>query len=261
MVTVVKISGNVIDNPVFLQAFLRDFALLPGPKVLVHGGGKLATQLAERLDVPQTMVEGRRITDAETLKIAVMSYAGWINKNVVAGLQAQGCNAMGFCGADGNMLRAVKRPVASIDYGWVGDIVPENVHIQLISQLFELGITPVFSAITHDGAGQLLNTNADTIAAVTAIAISRVRPCRLLLCFEKKGVLRDVENPESLISVIRSEEWAALKASGVVHSGMLPKLDNAFAAIVQGVQSVSIMHAADLVAVANGGNAGTILMA
>lgn len=257
---VLKIGGNVVDQEATLHTFLRDFAELPGPKILVHGGGKLATQLAGQLNIPQTMVDGRRITDAETLRVAVMSYAGWINKRIVAGLQANGCNALGLSGADGNALRAIRRPAGVIDYGFVGDIVPENVAVSFLKMLLDAGIVPVFSAITHDGAGQLLNTNADTVAAVLAIAMSRVVETRLLLCFEKKGVLQDVEDENSCIPTITAAEWPYLKASGIIHSGMLPKLENAFAAIAQGVHSVRIMHAMDVPVIAAGSASGTLIM-
>lgn len=256
---IVKIGGNVIDNEAALSQFLSDFAALPGPKILVHGGGKLATQLAEQIGLPQTLIQGRRVTDAETLRIAVMVYAGWINKRIVAGLQAADCPALGLCGADGNALQAVKRPVGEIDYGWVGDVTPEGVNGQWLGALLEQGISPVFSAITHDGQGHLLNTNADTIAATLAIAMSRTRATDLLLCFEKKGVLRDVDDPASLIPRIAQSEWEGLKKEGVVHSGMLPKLENAFSAVRQGVRSVRILWSGELGQVANG-SPGTLLV-
>jgi len=259
MLYVLKIGGNVVDQDATLHTFLDAFAQLPAPKLLVHGGGKLTTQLAGQLNIPQNMVDGRRITDAATLQVAVMSYAGWINKRIVAGLQARGCNALGLSGADGNVLRAVKRPAGIIDYGYVGDIVPENVQVPLLSMLMEMGITPVFSAITHDGQGQLLNTNADTVAAVLAIAMSRVIETRLLLCFEKKGVLRDIRDDNSYILKITAAEWPNLKMSGAIHSGMLPKLENAFSAVAQGVHTVRIMHANDLPLILKGVAPGTLV--
>lgn len=255
---IVKIGGNVIDDEAALSRFLTDFAALSGPKILVHGGGKLATQMAEQLGLPQTLLHGRRVTDADTLRIAVMVYAGWINKRIVAGLQAVHCSALGLCGADGNVLRAVKRPVADIDYGWVGDITPEGVNATWLQVILDQGFTPVFSAVTHDGKGHLLNTNADTIAATLAVAMGRQRPTDLLLCFEKKGVLRDVNDPNSLLPSIASAEWPPLKESGLVHSGMLPKLDNAFNAVRQGVASVRILWSGDLSQV-EGGSPGTLL--
>ena len=238
---VVKIGGNVLDDEQALESFLSDFAQLEGPKILVHGGGKLATQMAEQLGIPQTMIEGRRITDEATLRVAVMVYGGWINKRVTAGLQAAGCNALGLTGADGNVLRAVKRPVGAVDYGWVGDVDPSGVNAVWLSNLLKDGVTPVFAALTHDGQGHLLNTNADTIASTLAVAMSQRMPTELLLCFEKKGVLRDVNDPDSLIPRIAKAEWQTLKESGAIHSGMLPKLENAFRAIEQGVQAVRIL--------------------
>lgn len=238
---VVKIGGNVLDDEQALERFLSDFAQLEGPKILVHGGGKLATQMAEQLGIPQTMIEGRRITDEATLRVAVMVYGGWINKRVTAGLQAAGCNALGLTGADGNVLRAVKRPVGAVNYGWVGDVDPSGVNAVWLANLLKDGVTPVFAALTHDGQGHLLNTNADTIASTLAVAMSQRMPTELLLCFEKKGVLRDVNDPDSLIPRIAKAEWQTLKESGAIHSGMLPKLENAFRAIEQGVQAVRIL--------------------
>lgn len=246
LLRVVKIGGNVLDDEQALERFLYDFAYLEGPKILVHGGGKLATQMAEQLGIPQTMVEGRRITDEATLRVAVMVYGGWINKRVTAGLQAAGCNALGLTGADGNVLRAVKRPVGAVDYGWVGDVDPSGVNASWLANLLKDGVTPVFAALTHDGQGHLLNTNADTIASTLAVAMSQRMPTELLLCFEKKGVLRDVNDPDSLIPRIAKAEWQMLKESGAIHSGMLPKLENAFRAIEQGVRAVRILWSGDV---------------
>jgi acetylglutamate kinase len=260
MLHVIKAGGNVADTPELLSDFLKAFAAFPEPKILVHGGGRHTTRFAERLGLPQTLIEGRRITDADTLQVAVMSYAGWINKNIVAGLQALGCNALGLSGADANVLRAVRRPpTAHIDYGFVGDITPEEVQTGTIQQLLSATFTPVFCAITHDGQGQLLNTNADTVASVLAIALSRLLPVRLLLCFEKKGVLQNVEDDTSVIPVIHASDWVHLKAGGTIHSGMIPKLENAFQAVAQGVESVRIFHAQDLSLLAAGGEAGTLI--
>lgn len=259
MLHIIKAGGNIADNDELLNGFLQSFSAFPGPKILVHGGGKHATRLAERLGYPQTMVEGRRITDAHTLQVAVMSYAGWANKRIVAGLQAAGCNALGLSGADANVLRAVRRPVVSTDYGFVGDVSPANVRTDFLKMLLNAAITPVMCAITHDGEGQLLNTNADTVAAVIAIAMSRVYPTRLLLCFEKKGVLRDIHDDSSIIPAIRASEWAHLKDAGVIHSGMIPKIENAFQALIQGVEAVRILHANDLAAAGSGVAAGTLL--
>lgn len=235
---VVKIGGNVIDDAVALQGFLSRFAAISGPKVLVHGGGKLATELSCRLGITPKMVDGRRITSEQDLEVVTMVYAGLINKRITAQLQALGCNAIGLSGADGNVILAQKRPVKEVDFGLVGDV--EQVNGLFLSGLVEQCISPVLCAITHDGAGQLLNTNADTIASGLAVALSRFYEVELIYCFEKKGVLRDVADEDSVIPMLHPALYAELKAEGVIHSGMLPKLDNCFSAIVQGVSSVLI---------------------
>lgn len=251
-ITVVKIGGNVIDDPAALKRFLQDFAALPGGKILVHGGGKLATRLAERLELKVQMVEGRRITDKGTLDVVTMVYAGLINKQLVAGLQAAGCNALGLSGADGNIITARRRPPEPVDYGFVGDI--ESVDTELLGRLLETGITPVFSAILHDGRGSLLNCNADSVASAVALAASRIAPTDLVFCFEKAGVLRDPEDEASLIGEISAESYAALKAGDVVNKGMIPKIENALKAVEEGVRSVAIKHAANLL-----GKTGTVI--
>ena len=243
---IVKIGGNVIDNPAALEKFLVDFSRIDGLKILVHGGGKLATELAEKLHIPQKMVAGRRVTDSETLKVATMVYAGLINKQITAALQAKGTNAIGLCGADGNAIKAEKRKVVEVDYGFVGDIISEGVNASLLSTLLENEFTPVFCAITHNGEGQLLNTNADTIAASLAVAMAARYQVQLNYCFEKKGVLRDVEDELSLIPTITRTSYKQLLAEGIIFEGMIPKLDNAFNAIEKGVNSVLIAHADDL---------------
>jgi acetylglutamate kinase len=256
---VIKIGGNIIDHPAKLQQFLQDFAVIKAKKILVHGGGKIATQLAKDLGMEQEMVEGRRITDAETLKIVTMVYAGLINKGVVAQLQAIGNNAMGFCGADANLIQAHKRlPNASngIDYGFVGDI--DKVNTAAIEPLLEQGISIVIAPITHDGAGQLLNTNADTIAQSIATALAKDYQVSLLYCFEKSGVLLDANDDNTVIARINPEYYTALKSQQLIFAGMIPKLDNAFTAINNGVSKVIIGKAEsiqDLVA----GIAGTTL--
>lgn len=244
--TVIKIGGNVIDNSEKLHQFLLDFTALPGDKILIHGGGKIATELGLSLGIEPKMVDGRRITDIETLRIVTMVYAGLINKNMVAQLQAKGCNAIGLTGADGNVIRAVKRPVGKVDYGFVGDLDAASVSVSTISSLLEGRLTPVLCAITHDGDSQLLNTNADTIASAVAVAMSATYDTRLVYCFEKKGVLRDVEDESSLVTEIKSGEFEKLKEEGVVSGGMIPKLHNAFEAIRQGVKSVYIGKADEL---------------
>lgn len=241
-ITVVKIGGNVIDNEVALERFVKDFAQLPSPKVLIHGGGKLATRLAEKLEIPTTMIEGRRVTDAETLNIVTMVYAGLINKRVVAMLQAEGCNALGFSGADGNMIPAVKRNPEPLDYGFVGDIDASKINTALLGTLLESGVTPVFCAITHDGKGSLLNSNADSVASAVAVASASIAETDLVFCFEKQGVLRDVEDDSSVISLITKADYPSLRSEGIISKGMIPKIDNAFRAIESGVSSVTIKH-------------------
>jgi len=244
--TIIKIGGNVIDNSEKLHQFLLDFTALPGDKILVHGGGKIATELGVSLGIEPKMVDGRRITDIATLRVVTMVYAGLINKNMVAQLQAKGCNAIGLSGADGNVIRAVKRPVKEINYGFVGDLDENSVSVKTLESLLSGGLTPVLCAITHDGDTQLLNTNADTIASAVAVALSAVYETRLVYCFEKKGVLRDVENENSVVTEIRSADFSMLKEQGIVSGGMIPKLHNAFEAISKGVKAVYIGKADEL---------------
>lgn len=244
--TVIKIGGNVIDHSEKLHQFLLDFSALPGDKILVHGGGKIATELGLSLGIAPKMVEGRRITDIETLRVVTMVYAGLINKNMVAQLQAKGCNAIGLSGADGNVIKAVKRPVKTIDYGFVGDLNEHSVSVSTLDSLLKGKLIPVLCAITHDGDTQLLNTNADTIAAAVAVAMSRTYETRLVYCFEKKGVLSDVEDDNSLVKEIKSNDFETLKQQGIVSGGMIPKLHNAFEAIKNGVKAVYIGKADEL---------------
>jgi acetylglutamate kinase len=244
---IVKIGGNIIDHPAKLESFLSDFSKVEGKKVLIHGGGKLATELAEKLGIVQQMVDGRRITDAETLKITAMVYAGLINKQIVASLQAKGVNAVGLSGADGNAIKAVKRKVTTIDYGFVGDMLDNSVNTDFLSNLLENNFAPVFSAITHNGEGQLLNTNADTIASVLATALAKKYDVQLNYCFEKKGVLKNVDDDNSVIETITQANYKQLLNEGIISKGMIPKLDNAFDAIQKGVKSVVIAHADDLI--------------
>jgi acetylglutamate kinase len=243
---IIKIGGNVIDNSENLYHFLKDFTALDGYKILVHGGGKVATQLSETLGIEPKLVDGRRITDIETLRVVTMVYGGLINKNIVAQLQRFGNNAIGLTGADGDFIRTKKRPVKTIDYGFVGDIDENSINPHAISKLMEAGFTPVFCALTHDGEGQLLNTNADTIASALAIALSKLYDTTLIYCFEKKGVLKDINDESSLVQEINAGEYEELKAQQVIHSGMLPKMDNAFSAISCGVKAVIIGHSGDL---------------
>mgnify|MGYP000797967463 CR=1 FL=1 len=243
-ITVVKIGGNVIDSPEATARFVEAFAALEGPKMLVHGGGKLATRLAAQLGIESRMVDGRRITDRETLDVVTMVYAGLINKQAVAGLQAAGCNALGLSGADGNAVMARRRAPEPIDYGFVGDI--ESVNHTLLGELLGAGITPVFCAIMHDGQGTLLNCNADSVASAIALGAAQIAPAELVFCFEKSGVLRDPDDETTLIREITAESYAALKAEGVVSKGMIPKIENALKAVANGVRSVTIKHSDNL---------------
>ena len=235
---IVKIGGNVIDNPKELSLFLTKFSTLKGPKLLVHGGGKSASVLAYQMGLEVKMIDGRRITDAETLDLITMVYAGKINKSIVAQLQAVGCNSIGFTGADGNTISSKKRPVLAVDYGFVGDV--KNVETSTLKLLLEQGICPVFCAITHDKNGQLLNTNADTIASELAIAFSSQYQVELYYCFEKKGVLKDVNNDESVIETITKSSYKKLVDAQSIFSGMLPKLNNCFYALDHKVSKVCI---------------------
>jgi acetylglutamate kinase len=256
---IVKIGGNVIDNSENLHNFLKDFTALEGFKILVHGGGKVATQLSETLGIEPKLVDGRRITDIETLRVVTMAYGGLINKNIVAQLQRFGTNAIGLTGADGDFIRAKKRPVKTIDYGFVGDIDENSIKPKNLQSLMEAGFTPVFSALTHDGEGQLLNTNADTIASALAVALSGLYHTTLIYCFEKKGVLKDINDEDSLIQEIDPQRYEELKTQQIIHSGMLPKLDNAFTAIACGVKAVIIGHSNDLGKLKHNKPFGTLL--
>lgn len=235
---IVKIGGHVIEQPLELDLFLNHFNALKGLKILVHGGGKLATQLATKLNVPTQMLDGRRVTDAETLKIITMTYAGYVNKNIVAGLQAKNCQALGFTGADGNAILSVKRASKPVDYGFVGDIT--QVNSNLFHQLIASQIVPVVCAITHDGNGQLLNTNADSIAAEIAKAMSEQYEVSLHYCFEKIGVLQNIQDESSLIEQIDNKKYQALLDENIIADGMLPKMKNCFEALQGGVQKVCI---------------------
>lgn len=282
MIKVIKIGGNVVDNPELLKKFARDFAEMPGMKILVHGGGVMASQMQKAMGMIPQMIEGRRVTDEETLKVVTMVYAGWCNKNITALLQSERCNAIGLSGADGNAIKAAKRAPMKVmnqetgeemmvDYGYVGDVTAESVNAKFLYSLLERGITPVLCAINHDGEGNLLNTNADTIASSVAVAMANYRyrsprevccKCEdcthcsddgrlthlvnLIYCFEKDGVLYDKDDDTSVIPEINEEYFAQLKAEGRVADGMIPKLSNAFKAISNGVDKVIIKHALNL---------------
>ncbi len=246
MIKVVKIGGNVIDNEAALERFVADFAAVEGQKVLVHGGGKLATRLAEKLEIPTTMIDGRRVTDSQTLDVVTMVYAGLVNKKVVAMLQAAGCNAIGLSGADANVVKATRRAAKPIDFGFVGDISVEGVDADFVLSLTQRGVVPVFCSIMHDGAGSLLNCNADSVASAVAVALAQKAETELVFCFEKAGVMADIDNPDSVISEIRPQSYKTLLADGVVNKGMIPKIDGAFRALECGVKVVTIKHSAQL---------------
>ncbi|MGB0166399.1 MAG: acetylglutamate kinase [Luteibaculum sp.] len=249
---VIKVGGNVINDKEILHQFLDLFAKIEEPKILVHGGGSIASELAETFQIPPKMVQGRRVTDGAMLDIVVMSYAGLINKNIVASLQKRSCNAMGLSGADANYFKTVKRPVEEIDYGFVGDCVDDSVNVEFLKLLLENGITPTSCAITHDTQGNLFNTNADTIAASIAKAMSKDYEVELIYCFELPGLLRDIELPDSKIDTLNLEKIEALKKDGTIHSGMHPKIDNCKDAILNGVSKVFICHWKDVVQPKNG---------
>lgn len=235
---IVKIGGTVLENEVSRRNFLSVFASLKQPKILIHGGGKSATALAEKMSVPVQMKAGRRITDTAMLEIALMTYGGKLNKTITAELQAMKTNAIGLSGADGNAVQAVKRPVSEIDYGWVGDVV--QVNTQLFQHLCALDLVPVCCSLTHDRQGQLLNTNADTMASEIAIALSGVFEVQLIYCFEKQGVLLDIDDPSSLISELTASDFKSLQATGQIADGMIPKLTNCFHALEKGVDDIRI---------------------
>ena len=254
MIQVVKIGGGILENEASREMFLRQFAAVEGPKVLVHGGGRLATTMAERLGVKTQMIDGRRVTDKETLDIVTMVYGGLVNKQVVTLLHTMGVNAIGLTGADGGWMRSVKRPIKNgIDYGYVGDV--KEVNGERLRMLLDNGLTPVIAPITYSEEGSLLNTNADTVASETAVGLverrklnveGREANVQLTFCFEKAGVLRDADDESTLIPRITRESYKQLLADGIVSGGMIPKIDNAFAAIEHGVQSVRITYANNL---------------
>ncbi len=248
---IVKIGGNILDQKSETLSFLKKFSELPNRKILIHGGGKLATDLSSRLGIETHMVDGRRITDFETLKVAAMVYAGWTNKSLVADLQSMEINALGLSGADLNLIQANKRHTREIDYGWVGDVA--RVYVKRWSFLLENGIVPVLCAITHDGNGHLLNTNADTMATELAVALSEKYDVKLIFCFEKKGVMLDQNNEKSVLSSLEKPHFDQLKANGTISKGMIPKLENAFRAAASGIQDVYICAANDVVRYASSG--------
>lgn len=251
MINVVKIGGGIIENEADLAAFLKSFSEIEGPKVLVHGGGRLATSIASKLGIESKMVEGRRVTDDDMLEVVTMVYGGLANKKIVSQLQANGINALGLSGADGNAVKAHKRTGSKVDYGWVGDV--DEVNSELILGLLNMGITPVVAPLSHNGEGKMLNTNADTIASEVAQAIGKAgEQVQLIFGFELEGVLRDFEDKSSVITDISKDSYQTLKADGIISAGMIPKLDNAFLAIDQGVSAVKICHALKVGQAVNG---------
>jgi len=243
---VIKIGGNVIDDAEALDSFLQNLGSIRTPKILVHGGGKMATELSAKLGITTNLVEGRRITDAETIKVVTMTYAGWINKTIVAKLQAKDITAIGLSGADANLLPAVKRPVKDIDYGWVGDLDSSLINTGLINHLLTGGLMLVVAPISCDDDGNLLNINADTVARTLAEGMSEDFNTTLIYCFEKNGLLADVDNEQSVIAELNETKAALLKSTGAVSKGMVPKIDNALGAVKNGVSCVVIGHAAHI---------------
>ncbi|MBO9618875.1 MAG: acetylglutamate kinase [Niabella sp.] len=256
---IIKIGGNIIDNPSALDAFLKDFSAIKGAKILIHGGGKIATKIGEKLGIQSNYIDGRRITDDETIDLVTMVYGGLVNKKIVAQLQALGTNAIGLTGADANIIPAQKRPVKTIDYGWVGDVESSKFNVQSLLSFIEHNIAPVFAPLTHDTHGHILNTNADTIASSLAVALSAHYKVRLIYCFEKKGVLEDVNNDDTVIRRLNKELYTQLKQEQKLFEGILPKIDNAFNAINAGVHQVLIGDARDLIKNTTDNNEGTLI--
>ena len=282
-IKVIKTGGGIVENPMLLEQFIKDFSAIDGPKILVHGGGVMASQLQRQLGQQPVMIDGRRVTDMDTLKVVTMVYAGWCSKSITALLQKNGCNAIGLSGADADLIRATKRPpvrkegqtedeTVTIDYGYVGDVDPRRINARFLCRLIDAGITPVICAITHDGNGSLLNTNADTIASSVAVSLasyikegipseslSSGKPAdlpevSLIYCFEKDGVLYDRDDESSVIPEITPDRYSRLKQEGRVAAGMIPKLDNAFNALENGVRQVIIKNARNI-----GNSIGTVI--
>ena len=249
--TIIKVGGKIVEEPQTLDSLLRDFAAIDGFKLLVHGGGRSATKMA--LGIETKMIDGRRVTDAEMLQVVTMVYGGLVNKNIVAGLQGLGIDALGMTGADMNIIRSDRRPVTTVDYGFVGDV--KEVNGDALATLIRAGVVPVIAPLTHDGKGSLLNTNADTMAGETAKGLASHFDVKLVFCFEKAGVLRDENDDDSVISHITRDSYCNLREEGIVSGGMIPKLDNAFDAIEAGVSEVIITKASSL----NNLSAGTHL--
>jgi acetylglutamate kinase len=246
-ITVVKIGGNVIDNAEDLTFFLKKFTALSGDKILIHGGGKLATKLSVKLDIPTKMIDGRRVTDSQTIEVVTMVYAGLINKSITAQLQSFGCDAVGFSGVDAGIIRAVKRNPHPVDFGFVGDIPDDGINSARLMTFLNMGLVPVFCSITSDKQGVLLNCNADTIAQSIATALAAVgAQVKLIYCFEKQGLLTDVNDDNSVIPLINADNCERLKAENIISAGMIPKIDNAFKALNAGVDEIIIKSHFDL---------------
>lgn len=258
---VVKIGGNVIDDPDKLSSFLKDFASIPGKKVLVHGGGKIATRIADTLGYPSNMIEGKRITDANMLQVVTMVYGGLVSKQIIAALQSEGCNAIGMTGADAGIITSVKRPVKDgIDYGYVGDI--QTVNDKALTKIIDSGFIPVLAPLTHDGNSQLLNTNADNIAAFTAVGLSGEYDVSLYYTFELAGVMADINDPDSVINKITHSDFLRLKNEKIIAKGMIAKLEASFKAIHSGVDTVTICNSTDIKKLLlNNNSCGTKLVA
>ncbi|RNI40029.1 acetylglutamate kinase [Hanamia caeni] len=249
---VIKIGGNVIDDANKLSSFLKDFSKIPDKRILVHGGGKIATSIGNKLGIVSKYIDGRRITDDETIDLVTMVYGGLVNKKIVAKLQSFNCNAIGITGADANLIPAKKREVTEIDYGWAGDIESDKINPGTWKLFLENDLTPVVAPLTHDTKGKILNTNADTIASSIAVRLSDDFEVRLIFCFEKNGVLSDVNDENSVIANINPEKFASLKKTNKLFAGMLPKIDNSFDAINKGVKEVIIGNSSQISSLING---------
>ena len=256
---VIKVGGNIIDDDEKLISFLQSFASVQAHKILVHGGGKIATEIGNKLGIESKYINGRRITDDDTIDLVTMVYGGLINKKIVAQLQSLNCNAIGLTGADANIIPAKKRVVKDIDFGWVGDIESSELNTQSLKQILDAAFAPIFAPLTHDEHGHILNTNADTIASVLAISMSKHFDIRLIFCFEKEGVMKDVNDPNSVIRNLNKELYDKLLKEGSFHDGILPKLENSFNAIRSGVKEVLIGEHSHLLANTGYDTRGTLI--
>ena len=257
---IVKIGGNVIDDEKSLHAFLKDFASIAEKKILVHGGGKIATAIGDKLGIQSKYIDGRRITDDETIDLVTMVYGGLINKKIVAALQSLRCNAIGLSGADGNVLPAKKRPVKAIDYGWVGDVDAIAINASVWQLFIDNNLVPVVAPLTHDEEGHILNTNADTMAAVLSIALSKLYNVELIYCFEKNGVLTNVDEESSVITELNAQTYTQLKSNNKLFAGILPKIDNAFDTVNNGVNTVVIGNSNNLLQLVKGESGTKIIL-